>query len=76
MLLVTNHLLLSPVSPRSSLSVPVDLPTSEGASLSVGTSLLLQLPTRGAGLVSFPLFFFLSFIPLGCTGILIVLLGV
>ena len=61
---VTNHLLLSPASPRSSLSVPADLPTSEGASLSVGTSLLLQLPSRGAGPVPFPLFFFSFFHPI------------
>ena len=42
----TSSVLSLKLLSRSSPSVPADLPNGEGASLSAGTSSLLQLPTR------------------------------
>ena len=55
----TDQMLHSHSSPQSFLSVPVDLPATEGASLRGGTSPLLQLPTPGVQVPS--LFFCLCF---------------
>ena len=62
--------------PCRSYSVLPDLPTSEGASVSAYTSPAFQFSSRGAGLILFPLFFFLSFILLSCVGIFLIFLGV
>ena len=73
---VTDWLLHFPLSPRSSPSVPSDLPTGEGISPGVRTSPLLQLPSKGTCPVPLPLFFFMSFILPGYMGIFLVLSGV
>ena len=75
----TDRLLQCPLSPQIFHSVPADLPASEGAFLSVGTSPLLQVPPkrcRSHPVFSFLLFFFPFFILPGCLGIFLVLLGV
>ena len=50
----TNHLLYSPLSLHSSLSLPVDLPKGEGASQGVGLCPLLLFPPRIAGCILLP----------------------
>ena len=57
----TDQLSRSPPSPRSSPSVPDDHSAGEGASLGVGTSLLLQLPQRHRSHSTSSFLFFFSF---------------
>ena len=57
------QLLHCPPSLWSSLSVPADLPATEGASQSEGTFPLSQLPPRGTGAVLITFFFFLLSYP-------------
>lgn len=53
----TTSQLCSPLSLRSSLSVPADLPTVEGASQGVGSLSSSSPPSRGTGPILLPLFF-------------------
>ena len=67
----------SPLSPQSSFSVLVDVPTGEGASPDAGTAPHLQILAKGAGPIPLPLPFTLfSFILPSYMRIFLVLLGV
>ena len=69
----TNHCTLLWAS-EAPFSVPTALPASEGASRGAGTFPLFQLPPRGTGPISLPLFF--PFCPTQFCGNFLVLSGI